>query len=1031
VGNGRYSRTILSPLLLGMLLSLALGSSSEVRAAYGGDLSISQYIHTAWSAAQGAPGSIWAMAQTPDGWLWLGAADGLYRFDGVRFERLPIEGRDPRQGRAITTLFAAESGGLWIGYDRGGLSLLKDGHFSHFGASEGLGPGTVLSLAEDASGTVWAAATGALYRFDGKRWQRVGMDWGYPDRYAQTAFLDQHGTLWVEGEEEIFALARDATHFSRSGLRFTAGDEPGIIQSPDGRTWYEDTAGIHPLPGQAGTSSRKPSVDSRESYVILIDDGGGLWWFGPHEVRHRANVADPMREILFKDSPPADIFTVKDGLSGPIMEAMLQDREGNIWVSTQGGIDRFRRPNLAKIPFEGGNAALAGGEAGSVWIGAHYGTRHADTDGLWKYDTALHRIALQGGEIDAAYRDSRGDLWVASSGGVWKSEDQEHFAKLPQLPEGARGEEVHMLLVDSAGAPWISVTRSHLFRLRDGVWEQNGNIRELPDDRPQSMTNDREGRLWLGYRNGTLAVVEKEKAKIISAQADIGSIFAINAAQHTVIASETQVAIFDDGHFHPLVASDPHALEGVNGIIETKGGDLWLNGMRGAVRIAARDLEEALKRKDYRIGYELFDAGDGFPGMAQRIRPVPTLIQGTDGRLWFAGTLGVAWIDPERILRNELPPAVAILSVTTANRQYSSEGSLLLPKGTRSLQIDYTALTLKRPELTRFRYRLDGVDSAWVEAGTRRQALYTNLGPGQYHFRVAAANESGVWNETDSSLDLSVPPTFVQTRGFAVLCGLVGLAFLWCAYLVRARQIAARERGRLAVRVAERERIAREIHDTLLQSVQGLTLQFHAAAKQLPPGSPARGLVEAALSSADRVQEEGRERVASLRSPLGYDHDLAAAIEDMGNTFAKSSSASFRLEVLGKIWPLRPIVEQEALRIVSEALLNAFRHGMASTVHVELRYEPNELVLRVIDNGRGIGPDILEEGHRPGHFGLAGMRERARAIRAGLNIHSLPDMGTEVELRVPAVVAHRRDRGLFGWIRSLWRCEARTSISSG
>jgi ligand-binding sensor domain-containing protein len=893
-----------------LLIALVSSIAGHAVGGEGQSLSITQFNHTAWKAEDGAPGDAWTLAQTVDGWLWLGTSTGLYRFDGIHFEHVEINGLDPRRSRAISMLLALDSGELWIGYVYGGASRLKDGHFTNFDESDGMGHGTVIDLEQDTKGELWAASTDAFVRFDGKRWQRIGVESGYPDRYAQAVFRDQHDRLWVAGAQEILFLDSADPFFHRTGLHFTGA--VGFIESPDGRMWYADGAGVHALPDQMNTSPRQPSINARRSYITLFDTSGDIWSINRGVVHWPTQSTQRMQKLFLQADQATDTFALRDGLTGGSVKTMMEDREGNIWVSTMGGIDRFRRPNVVRLLTVPESAlALAAGENGSVWIGTTWGTNPSPTDGLWKYDGSLRRISQYiAGAVTAIDRDRHGVLWVGGDRGIWRNDGGEHFHKFPDLPEGALGQEVHALTIDAGGAPWASIVRSRLFRFRDGLWERNGGIPELPDQRPQIHARDPDGRMWIGYRDGSLAVVEGGHARLFGPKdgLDVGTIFAISVGRHTIVASEGALAILDDGRFHPLTAIDSTVLQGVTGIVEASNGDLWLNGFRGAVHIAAPALESALRLKDYQVPFELFDAGDGFPGFAQRHRPVPTLIQGTDGRLWFAGTLGLAWIDPAHIRRNEIPPPVTIRTVTVGDRKYEPSGQLRLPKGTKSLQVDYTALSLSRSERVRFRYQLEGFDPAWVEAGARRQAFYTNLGPGQYRFHVIAENENGIWNSSGASLDISIAPKFVQTEIFAALCATAGIGALWCLYHLRARQLTARERSRQEARLSERERIARDLHDTLLQSVQGLTLRFHAVAKQVPPDTPARGLIDRALQTADRVYAEGRDRVQALRTAEDPADDLPKCITEIGVELSQAEVATFRFVVKGTPRPLHPLV---------------------------------------------------------------------------------------------------------------------------
>jgi signal transduction histidine kinase len=330
-----------------------------------------------------------------------------------------------------------------------------------------------------------------------------------------------------------------------------------------------------------------------------------------------------------------------------------------------------------------------------------------------------------------------------------------------------------------------------------------------------------------------------------------------------------------------------------------------------------------------------------------------------------------------------------------------------LPTHTTNVRIEYTAGSLTIPERVRFRHRLEGLDRDWQDAGDRREAVYTNLGPGKYTFHVIAANNDGVWNSIGASLPFTIAPAFYQTRWFYALCALICVGLLWILYMMRIRQISSQVRGRLEERLAERERIARDLHDTLLQSIQGLILRLRATVARLPKQMEAYSQMEQALERADEVLTEGRDRVKYLRASPSLDTDLPRAIESVGEQMATSLTARFRLKVDGISRDLHPIVLEEALFIAREALVNAFRHANAHQIEVEISFGKTELLVRIRDDGEGIGAEVLQRGGRDGHWGLLGMRERAKKIRATLTIWSKSGAGTEVDLRVPANVAYR------------------------
>jgi signal transduction histidine kinase len=384
----------------------------------------------------------------------------------------------------------------------------------------------------------------------------------------------------------------------------------------------------------------------------------------------------------------------------------------------------------------------------------------------------------------------------------------------------------------------------------------------------------------------------------------------------------------------------------------------------------------------------------------------------TDGRLWFVSVTGVSVVDPSHLPFNPLPPPVHVEQITADRKNYEATRAggvpVRLPPRIRDLQIDYTALSLAAPEKVRFRYKLEGRDHEWQDAGTRRQAFYSDLPPARYRFRVTASNDSGVWNEEGTFVDFSIAPAYYQTAWFRLLAVAALLAAVAAAYRLRLRQATQRVRLRMEARLEERERIARDLHDTLLQSVQGLILKFDAVAKRIPHGDPARQAIDETLDRADEILAEGRDRVRSLRGTGAAPGDLPAAFERIAREAAQGGATTFRSVVEGRVREMDAMVLEEAFSIGREALLNALTHSGALHVELEIAYDARQFRLRIRDDGRGIDPEILGQGGRADHWGLPGMRERARRMGATLEVWSRPGAGTEVELKVPAATAYRK-----------------------
>lgn len=1029
-------RLVARMLLIGVLAALAPTAIALDR-----DRTLAQFHHTAWTVSDGAPADIWALEQTRDGYLWLGTGTGLYRFDGVEFERFHPAAGEQFRSNNITALTALPSGELWIGYYFGGASVLKDGRLTHYAEPEGMPAGTVFRFAQDNDGALWVATSGGLARLSyqpvadqpvadqpmadqhgaDQRWQTIGSDWNYPARRADWVFVDRAGTLWVATRETLVFLRRGSKSFERTGERVGLAV---LAQAPDGKLWMSDEIrGTRELPDfQNSVAQPIPTLAASrnvaghgppQSKRILFDRDGSLW--ATDAVRggvFRVPFPErPAQQQALRRNAMTDVFTQKEGLTANIAVPLLEDREGNIWVGTNLGLNRFRHNNIVVetgIPATSpAGFALAADHAGAIFVANPHSLVRAGTGALQVVSASLP-------EISSAYRDPEGALWLGGPDGL------HHFAGnrfvKTSLPAAAGNADVQAITADRSGALWISLDGKGIFRLDQGNWIR---FNSLPPLTANAEATDAQGRIWFGYPESRAATLDGDSVRTWSSDDGLqtGHVMTISVgAQHLWFGGELGLARFEGDRFRSLTATRIPALIGISGIVETPGGDLWLNASSGVVRIPAAQWQRAFVDPDHSPDYELFDFQDGLPGIAQQATPVPTAIAGSDGRLWFATNHGVAWIDPARIRRNGLPPPVVIRSLIAGDKTYAAATNLRLPERTTNLQIRYTALSLSIPERVRFRYRLEGAEQAWRDAGPRREAFYTNLQPGSYRFRVIAANDDGVWNETGAALDFVITPAFVQTKWFVALCVIAAAGVLWVLVLLRLRQFSAQMHGRLQERLIERERIARELHDTLLQGVQGLILRFQSVSERIPATEPARQMMEKALDRADEILIEGRDRVKDLRSPMAT-ADLAQAFAIVGEDLAQDYPAGFRVVVEGVVRDVHPLVREEVYGIGREALINAFHHAQAQQIEVELIFDRSELRLHFRDDGHGIEAKILDAGGRHGHFGLAGMRERAQKIRARIDIWSRPGAGTEVDLRIPAAMAYAAVRSRSRWDR--------------
>ncbi len=987
------------------------------------ELRITQLYHTGWTMAEGGPTGIEALAQSSDGYLWLAAAGGLFRFDGIRFERIDGVGGERFLSSNIMTLFAPPDGGLWIGYRFGGASFIRDGKVTSYGESAGLPSGSLTGFAQDGAGVMWATTTWGLMRLRDGVWQDVREELNLASEYVKTLRVSRDGTLWIVIGHDVMHLRPGQPVFVAANIQTGDGDV-SFVESPDGALWLADERlGVRTVYVADGSPSRSWTAlrDARKEalYGRLIDRDGTLWTAsasGIHRVKDVAHLLDPHGAA----TASRDVFSTVDGLTAPYAQAFLEDREGNVWIGTASGLDRFRESRVTPVDLPRGadGYGIAAADNGKVYVVVDF------VDSVFTV-TPPSGVAVVSGlqHVQAAYRDTDGVIWLGGRGMLWHSSGSPAAPEwipvtLPVDRNNADFYPVQAIGRDRSGRLWVSVVRGGIMRLETGGhWTQFGS------DAALSLATGADGRVWLGFPKNRIQMRdEHDVVRDISAKdgLDLGNVLALQtSAQDVWAGGELGLAHFDGQRFHAVLQRGGVPFPTVSGIATTPQGDLWLSTSEGALRVAAEEVQRVAATPGYQVRTELFDFLDGMPGTPNAMRPLPSVVAGTDGRIWFAGSKGIAWIDPRHVARNALAPHVEVQSVVVDGKTYEPQAGLRLPIEPHDVQISYTALSLSIPERVQFRYRLRAGEP-WQDAGTRRTAYFTDLDPGDYTFRVSASNNDGVWNESGAAIEFTIPPAFYQTRGFYVLCVLACLAALTVAYRVRVRQVAAQVRGRLEERLAERERIARDLHDTLLQGMQGLIWRFQAASDRIPAGEPARQLMEQSLDRADKLLEESRDKVKDLRPTASDAADLAQALAAEGEQFAKLHSARFAVSVQGAPRDLHPIVREEGFLIGREAMANAFRHAGAATIETEVTYGEGALHIRIRDDGRGISEAVLAAGGRPGHFGLLGMRERAKKLGAHLEVWSKPGAGTEIDLRVPAQVAYRKpqpeSRGVRSWL---------------
>ena len=965
--------------------------------ALGSERTISQYVHTSWGAKEGAPSGALAMAQTKDGYLWLAGNLGLYRFDGVSFERY-----ESRTGAAYS-LLPLPDGSLWIGsYNL--ITHLENGKSTEYTSRDGVPDANVMRLAQDWSGAIWAATKNGLVRFEDNRWKEVGQDWNLPGGPIKTIYVDREGTLWVATEQTILYLPSGAKAFRPA----CAGIEEvwQFAEAPNGKLWMAETSrSVRPVPlGRGGQPSDNAEIKVG-SAGILFDREGALWITTVGDGLRRAPAPEQLGgEKIGEFSDRIESFTTKDGLSDDQVIPILEDREGNIWVATNSGLDRFRQGNLVPLNLQvrSLDTVLAAGDAGDLWISSRPDIFHVVRNG--KPEIAV-REKQPGVPILSSYRDPAGIIW-------WIAEGQQ-TSSFPQLPP--RQAKVILpraayVTEDRSGVLWAAGDQEGLLRREKDKWTRLENHPEFEKRDPAAALTDWTGRLWFEFNGaGPIVTVNGGTVQRVFSRDDVavGALHAMKAGnRHIWVAGSTRVAYSEGNRFYSLVPADGQGFRRVSGIEETSDGSLWLCEIRGVVHIPSAEVVKFLANPSYRVQhYEVFDSADGLQGTFENTGTHTTILQGTDGRLWFEASKGIFWLDPTKILRNLLPPPVSIQSVRADGRQYGSSTSLVLPPRSRNLHISYTALSLSIPERVHFRYKLEGVDKNWEDAGTRREAFYTTLGPGHYRFHVIACNNDGVWNEEGATLDFKVAPAWNQTVWFLGLSALSSVVVIWGLYRLRVRQIHKSLSARFDERLAERTRMARELHDTFLQTIQGSKLVADNALKKSEDPERMRRAVEQLSVWLGQATEEGRAALNSLRTSTTQKNDLAEAFNRATEESRLLGPIEVSFSVAGDAKEMHPVVRDEIYRIGYEAIRNACAHSKGSRLEVRLKYG-HDLALHVKDNGVGIDPTIVDHG-KEGHFGLQGMRERVARIGGKLTVASSAGSGTEITVVVPGGIVFR------------------------
>jgi signal transduction histidine kinase/ligand-binding sensor domain-containing protein len=975
------------------------------------DRPISQYAHTAWRVQDGLiAGYSFALTQTQDGYLWIGTQSGILRFDGVRFVPWTAPDNDRLEHSDVVSLLGSRDGSLWIGTHLAGLWRWKDQHLTHFQNTEGI----IGTIFEDRQGTVWFSRGGYEESTGGPLCQVIaesvrcyGPKDGIPMAIGQSITEDQAGHIWLGTDTGLVDWTPGlVSTYNPNGLKSNNGMQGitalavgsdgsvavGIGKSGPGLGLQQVVGGVlKPVTTLAWDSS------SVSILALLLDRDGTLWAGTAGQGLYRIRAGH------------VDHFGAADGLTADYVTRLYEDHEHNLWVLTPKGLDSFRDTPVVTFSRSEGmhlseiDTVLASRD-GAVWAGGSGGL-----DVLRNGTISFLRAGkdLPGNQVTSLLEDHNQQLWVGidQTLSIYR---KGRFSEIRRSDGSSLGLVVG-LAEDIQNDVWaeISANPRRLVQIRDLKVQQEFFAPQVPPAR--RVMADPSGGIWLGLMSGDLARFREGQLETFrfprTAASSVNDMI-MNSDGSVLGATAFGLIGWKSGTRRILTVKNGLPCDGINMVVSDSQSSLWLYAQCGLVRITNEELQRWWQDADATLQVRTFDASEG---MQTGLVPFRAAARSSNGQLWFTNGSALQMIDPARLRSNTTPPPVHIEEVVADQRILPVEDRLHLAALTRNLSIRYTALSFVAPQKVRFRYKLEGHDLIWQDPGTRREAFYSDLGPGNYQFRVIASNNDGIWNNVGATLNFEIAPAWYQTISFHASCVAAFLLLLWALYRLRLHQLERQFNVRLEERVNERTRIARDLHDTLLQSFHGLLLRFQTVSYLLPAGE-AKQRLDGTIDQAAEAITEGRDAVQGLRSSTVETTDLAVAIRTLGEELAISESgrnpAALRVGVEGTPRSLDPVVRDEVYRLAGEALRNAFQHAQARQIEMEIRYDDRKFRVRIRDDGKGIDPKILGAGGRAGHYGLHGMRERAKLMRGKLVVWSQVDSGTEVELSIPASTAY-------------------------
>jgi ligand-binding sensor domain-containing protein len=1001
----RFRSLALSRLFAAALIAACLTQTAR---AIDPNRTMSQYVRQQWGVESGFPrGPVYAIDQIADGYLWIGTEAGLVRFDGLNFTL----SQSPAPGFPLLThvlgLASDQKGDLWARLRRPTLLRYRDGIFEDARRIPSLVHSSVTAMSRNSDGALLLWGSSSIIILRNGRFQTLPV----PPVFTRSTVLSiaqtDNGDLWVG--------TRDAGLFRLNGgqaIPITDGlpdlKVNSLVAARNNQLWVATDGGIAKWDGAKLTRQGIPrALDGVQALTMTLDRDSNLW-IGTNSLGLvRLNDAG----VAFLEDP----HNVKNAVT-----AIFEDREGDLWIGSANSLERLRDSAFVTYSLPEG---LPADGSKPLYVDSENRLWFPPVDGglLWLKDGRHGHVTVGGLDKDVVYSIAgrTGELWLGRQhGGLTQLRpDGDSFAaKTYTHTDGLAQDSVYSVYAARDGSVWAGTLSAGASKLSGGRFKTYTIADGLASDSVTSILESADGTIWFATPSG-LSAFSKEHWRTYTVADGLPAADVICLLEDSAgilwAGTSAGIAFRDATGFHTPRQASGALREPILGIAEDKAGSLWLSTSNDVLRAnRGKLLRGVLEEGDLRE-YGLTDGLRGVEGV-KRQRSVVT---DPRGRIWFSLNFGISMVDPARLTGNSAPAIAHVETISADGNRIGLQGAVHIPGGHQRISFGFAGLSLSVPERVRFRYKLDGYDRSWSEPVATRDAGYTNLPPNSYRFRVVASNPDGAWNGKEATLAFDVAPLFWQTWWFRVSVVVVCMLAIVGIYRLRLRQMTGRLNLRFEERLAERTRIAQELHDTLLQGFLSASMQVHVAADRLPADSPAKPTLTRALQLMTQVIEEGRNAVRGLRSSHSVSLDLEEAFsrirEEQFSQGPANNPIDFRIIVDGVRRPLHPLLRDELYRIGREALINAFRHSRAKRIEIELKYESAQLRMLIRDNGCGIEPQVIRSG-RDGHWGLSGMRERAEGIGARLHVYSSAAAGTEVELSVPGDVAFR-DHPEPGW----------------